>query len=296
MAELNYLDDPGLGQGISNLGQSMSRAAIGMAALRQRQQQQEFENRLRLAEMERELRLEGVRERLYGAQTAQHKASTDLDIEKALQLRGLSKLADEVEATTFSEGIADVPDLEGRMYDPAKGSLFADTLGNRLRIANAKKKAALEKAVILGVAPAATRLRPFNVGQYGTIDQMTGEDIVPSQAPERLYNVPPENLLVTPEGEERARGLPRTRLPATGRSARDQAILHAIEALGRGATEDEFLNMVSKTNLLSAPMSSPLAAQPQAGQPVVIKTKTAYDALPSGTVYVGPDGKTATKR
>lgn len=251
MANLQYLDHHSdIGQGMSNVGNAMARAAMGMAALRARQQQQQFENMVKLAEMEKESRLEGVREKLYGAQTEAQIANTEFDRERTLQLRGLSKLADAVEAETINEQLGDITDIEGKTYSPARGSLFADTLTNRLRIANAKKKAALEKAVILGVAPAATRLRPFNVGQFGTIDQMTGESVAPSQAPRRLHNVPPETLAIDPETEETvATGLPRTRPATAGRSARDQALIEVIRARGGGATPeevDEIMSMVNK--------------------------------------------------
>lgn len=252
MPGLQYLDHQNdVAQGVSQVGNSMARAAMGMAALRARQQQQQFENMVRLAEMEKEQRLEGVREKLYGAQTEAQVANTEFDRERTLQLRGLSKLADAVEAETINEQLGDITDIEGRPYSPARGSLFADTLTNRLRIANAKKKAALEKAVILGVAPAASRLRPFNLGQFGTIDQMTGESVAPSQAPRRLHNVPPETLAIDPDTEETvATGLPRTRMPSSGRSARDQALIEVIRARGGGSTPQEIEGLMDMVDEL----------------------------------------------
>lgn len=58
-----------------------------------------------------------------------------------------------------------------------------------------------------------------------------------------------------------------------------------------------FEEQYGKPNATRPPANPPAGgARPSAGAPVKISTKQQYDALPSGTEYIGPDGKKARKK
>ena len=190
MADLQYRDhqlDAGRAVGAlgANIGANASQVALQVEILRQRRQQQEFENRLRFAQEQRDAVLDTVRERLYGVQQDRAQAGAEFDQERTRQLIGLSKLADTVEATTVSEELADVPG-----YSPRTGGMLKDTLENRFRVANAVKRGALERQTMMSPAAAQQRLRPFNLGPHGAVDPMGRTIAEAPPAAERLFNSP----------------------------------------------------------------------------------------------------------
>lgn len=215
---LGYLEN-NTGAGLARMGQSFSQAAVGIAALRQQQQQQEYLNMLRMMQMEREDRLAGLRERLYGAQTEKNLAQGMAAVQDAVRLEGLDKTLNDVESWTFAEKLmADRPlqtfSKEEYAYTPARGAMVRATPENVASISQAMRRAVAERQALSSPSSAARRLVPFNRGQYGTITQ-EGEELAPALP--RYMGLPITSRLVNVPTE--ATGVPTIDIEGTAREA-----------------------------------------------------------------------------
>lgn len=215
MPTLQYNENMGeVGQGFRAIGNSLSNAALGLAVARQRDEQQRMMNMLRMMEMQKELRTEAIREKLFGAQIKEAEARTGQANERTKQLEGLNKIiggAEDVYAQTFAEEMArsGVPALDpstGMGYGPATGGMLPASQENLSAVANAVRRAQLERSVASNPAASARRLAPFNVGQHGTIDPFGRElagarpaepEIVTAPYGSGIFRVPAEGTMET---------------------------------------------------------------------------------------------------